>query len=81
MTFGWGPMRILSVFAMCTCASPEVGRFQGGHRNVKLIYWHCAGTVQKHPQRGNISAPGKVSTVTTPPTTLRGHVSVWDLLT
>ena len=33
-------------FAMCMCASIEVGGFQGGHGKVEL---RCARTVQKHP--------------------------------
>ena len=45
MTFGWGPMRIFAVFAVCTRASPEVGGFQGGHGTIELLF----GAVQKHP--------------------------------
>ena len=48
MTFGWGPMRIVVVFAMCTCASPEVGGFQGGLKKVELLF-RAVRTVQKHP--------------------------------
>ena len=38
MTFGWGPMRILLLFAMCTCASPEEGGFLGGHGAIELLF-------------------------------------------
>ena len=33
-----GPMRILSVFAMCMCASLEVRGFRGGHGKVELLF-------------------------------------------
>ena len=38
VTCGSYPMRIVAVFAMCTCASPEVGGFQGGHGKVELLF-------------------------------------------
>ena len=38
MTFGWDPMRTSAVFAMCKCASPEVGGFQGGHGKVGVLF-------------------------------------------
>ena len=38
MTFGWRPMGIFAVFAMCMCASPEVGGFFGGHGKVELLF-------------------------------------------
>ena len=51
VTFGSGPMSIFAIFAMCTCASPEVDlRVVIG----RLIYClalctHCACAVQKQP--------------------------------
>ena len=34
VTFDWGPMNMIAV---CACASPEVGGFQGGHRKIELL--------------------------------------------
>ena len=44
VTFGWGPMRVLSIFSMCTRASPEAGVFQSGHRESGITIWRYAGT-------------------------------------
>ena len=45
VTFGWGPIRILSVFAMCTRASPQAGGFQSGHGESGITVWRYAHAV------------------------------------
>ena len=51
VTFGWVPMTILSVFAMCTHAvCSEVGGFQGGHRKGELIFGAVRALYKNTPQ-------------------------------
>ena len=52
VTFGWGLIGIFACFAMCTCDSPQVGGFQGGHGKVELLFGvvraPCTNTPKVH---------------------------------
>ena len=60
----WLNLGFFAVCAMCTCASPEVGGFQGGHGKIELLFGgmcalcpRCAHAV-KHPHGcGEYAAP------------------------
>ena len=56
-----GPMSTFAVFAMCTCAFPEVGGFQGGHGKVELLVGAVHALCRNTPIEQKFTGPAEGS--------------------